>query len=236
MTAVALDRHDLSRWALSAAVVIGIHAAAAMLLWSWHEPVTGDAVGDAIVVDLSAFTGPPTESKFNLPPGPLQPQVDAAPQPEPPQPEEDRREKTELPPLPSDVTLPAEQVKPVDKQNDRPDQPVVETAPPKISPSAAQVTSWHRKIAEQVERHKGYPAAARARRQTGVAEVVFAIDRDGKVVASRIARSSGHAALDQETIATVKRAQPFPAPPANMPGDTFEFRVPIRFDIVSAGR
>ena len=76
----------------------------------------------------------------------------------------------------------------------------------------------------------------RSNRQTGVAEVVFTIDREGKVVASRIVRSSGHAALDQETIATVKRAQPFPAPPTNMPGETFEFRVPIRFDIVSAGR
>ena len=230
MTAVALERHELSRWALSAAVVIAIHAAAAMLLWSWHEPVTGDAIGDAIVVDLSAFTGPPAESKYDLPPGPLQPQVDAAPQPEPPRPEEQRREKTELPPQPNDVTLPTEQIKPVEKQ-DRADQPVVETAPPRISPSAAQVTSWHRKIAEQVERHKGYPSAARARRQTGVAEVVFTIDRQGKVVTSRVTRSSGYAALDQETIATVRRAQPFPSPPTNMPGDTFEFRVPIRFNI-----
>src|SRR5262249_57779178 len=100
------------------------------------------------------------------------------------------RRKPGPPPLPSDVTLPSEQIKPVDKQNDRPDQPVIETAPPRIKPSAARVTSWHRKIAEQVERHKGYPAAARARRQTGVAEVVFTIDREGKVVASRIVRSS----------------------------------------------
>src|SRR5215470_8384774 len=167
MTVLALERHELSRWVLSAAVAIGLHAAVAMLLlWSWRAQVTGDAIGDAIVVDLSAFNGPPTESKFDLPPGPLQPQVETAPQPEPPQPEEQqRREKAELPPQPSDVTLPAEQARPVEK-TDRADQPVVETAPPKIRPSAAQVTSWHRKIAEQVERHKGYPAAARARRQT----------------------------------------------------------------------
>ena len=38
-------------------------------------------------------------------------------------------------------------------------------------------------------------------------------------------------ALDQETIDTVRRAQPFPPPPANMPGETFDFTVPIRFNI-----
>jgi protein TonB len=50
-------------------------------------------------------------------------------------------------------------------------------------------------------------------------------------VASRIVRTSGFAALDQETIDTVRRAQPFPPPPPNMSGETFDFTVPIRFNI-----
>ena len=70
----------------------------------------------------------------------------------------------------------------------------------------------------QVERHKGYPAAARARHETGTAELAFSIDRQGMVVASRVVRTSGSATLDQETIDTVKRAQPFPPPPQNVPG------------------
>src|SRR5262249_38037375 len=105
------------------------------------------------------------------------------------------------------------------------------TAPPPPRPSAAQVASWHRKIVLQIERHKGYPAAAQAKRQTGVAQLGFTIDRQGHVVASRIVQSSGYAMLDEETIATVRRAQPFPRPPSNMPGETFEFTVPIRFNI-----
>jgi protein TonB len=44
-------------------------------------------------------------------------------------------------------------------------------------------------------------------------------------------RTSGSPALDQETIATVRRAQPFPPPPLNMPGDSFDFTVPIHFNI-----
>jgi TonB family protein len=42
-------------------------------------------------------------------------------------------------------------------------------------------------------------------------------------------RCSGYPALDRETIATVRRAQPFPPPPADLPGATFEFTLPVEF-------
>ena len=115
---------------------------------------------------------------------------------------------------------------------EQPTPPVPQaTAPPRPRPSAAQVASWHRQIALRVERNKGYPTSARAGHQTGTAELAFTLDRTGKVLASRVVRTSGVAALDQETIDTVRRAQPFPPPPANMPGETFDFTVPIRFNI-----
>jgi protein TonB len=232
MIAAAADRYDLSRWVLSAAVVFGLHAALVVMLTSWHEHVAGDEGSEAIVVDLAPFTAPPTESKNDLTPGPEQQQSTAIPDARPPKSEETPKEQIEPPPpLPdADVQLPME-VKPPDKPIEQPNPPVLETSPPRPRPSAAQVASWHRKIALQVERHKGYPAAARARHETGVAELAFTLDRQGMVVASRVVRTSGFASLDQETIATVQRAQPFPAPPPNMPGDTFEFTVPIRFNI-----
>jgi TonB family protein len=82
-----------------------------------------------------------------------------------------------------------------------------------------------------LERDEGYPAAARINRRTGVAQLGFVIDRAGRLVASRIVRSSGFAALDQETLATVRRAEPFPPPPPGMPGERFDFAVPIRFNV-----
>jgi protein TonB len=203
------------------------------MLTTWHEQVAGDEGSEAIVVDLAPYTGPSTESKNDLAPGPEQQQSTATPDVQPPRPEEKRQETIERPPvLPdADVQLPLE-VKPLDKPVEQPSPPVSQaTSPPRPRPSAAQVASWHRRIAMQVERHKGYPASARARHETGTAELAFTLDRTGKVVASRIARTSGSAALDQETIDTVRRAQPFPSPPPNMPGETFEFTVPIRFNI-----
>ena len=142
------------------------------------------------------------------------------------------RKKSRLPPVPdAEVQLPQEQIK-TPEQPKQENAPVLRaTAPPEPRPSAAQIAYWNRKIALQVERNKSYPAAARTRHETGTAEVAFTIDRQGRVVTSRIVRTSGFPALDQETLDTIKRAQPFPEPPPNLPGQTFDFTIPIKFNI-----
>jgi len=233
MNAALLGNDDVRRWVLSGAVVIAAHFAFVAMLTNWHERVTGDEGTEAIVVDLAPFTGPATESKNDLAPGPEQQQSVSTPDAQQPKTEQKPQEKIETPPVvpDADVQLPSD-VKPPEKPAEEPTPSVPQaTAPPRPRPSAAQVASWHRKIALQVERHKGYPASARARHQTGTAELAFTLDRTGRVLASRVVRTSGVAALDQETIDTAQRAQPFPPPPANMPGETFDFTVPIRFNI-----
>jgi protein TonB len=44
-------------------------------------------------------------------------------------------------------------------------------------------------------------------------------------------RSSGAAALDEEALALLQRAQPFPPPPAEMAGPHVDLTVPIRFNL-----
>jgi len=233
IAALRFDHDDLRLWMASAAVVLAVHAAGTAMLLRWHEPLEGDDGSAAIVVDLAPYLGPASESKQNLAPGPEQQQFAPTTEPQPEKPEAKVEEKIEPPPpVPEpEVVLPPEP-KPLEKPQVEP-RPFVPqtTAPPPPRPSAARVASWHRQIVLQIERHKGYPAAAQAKHQTGVAQLAFAINRQGRVVASRVARSSGYAALDQETIATVQRAQPFPPPPPNMAGETFDFTVPIRFNI-----
>jgi periplasmic protein TonB len=234
MMAAAWDSDDLGRWVASAIVVFALHAAAAVVLARWHEPLPGDEGSAAVVVDLAPYLGPRAESAYDIAPGPLQQQAEPAPQPQAEKPEEKVEEKIEPPPsVPEpEVVLPPEPVKPRDVPKEEPKPPAPQTtAPPRPRPSAAQVASWHRKIVKQIELHKGPPAAARARHLTGTAQLAFTIDRQGRVVGSRIVHSSGFAALDQETVATVRRAQPFPPPPPHIPGETFDFTVPIRFNI-----
>jgi protein TonB len=234
MIDLALERTDLRLWVASAAVILALHASAGLWLMTWHDLLSGDEGTEAIVVDLAPFMGPSAETKRDLAPGPEQQQAASVPEPQLKEPDQKVDERIEPPPsLPNaDVTLPKEMPKEPERPKEQtlPPAPLT-TAPPLQRASAAQLSSWHRKIVIQLQRHKNYPAAAQAHREAGVATVAFTIDREGKVVATRVIHSSGFASLDQETIATVHRAAPFPPPPANLPGPTFDFTVPIQFNI-----
>ena len=59
----------------------------------------------------------------------------------------------------------------------------------------------------------------------------FSVDRNGHVLAHRIARSSGHAALDDEVMAMIERAEPLPPFPATMTRTKLDLTVPIRFSL-----
>jgi protein TonB len=64
-----------------------------------------------------------------------------------------------------------------------------------------------------------------------VAQLAFSIDREGHVLSSRIVTSSGSVALEEETLALVQRAQPFPAPPPEGSDSEIKFTVPVRYGI-----
>ena len=82
-----------------------------------------------------------------------------------------------------------------------------------------------------LERYKRYPRSAQRRGQEGVVHVRFEIDRSGKLLSHSLVRSSGNSQLDQGGLDTVTRADPFPPVPKEIPRDTFEAVVPIRFNI-----
>ncbi len=82
-----------------------------------------------------------------------------------------------------------------------------------------------------LERHKEYPRAAQQRRQQGVVLLYIAMDRDGRVIDSRIQKSSGHRLLDDAALAMLERAQPLPPMPDDMRKERLEFIVPVQFFI-----
>ena len=244
------DIGGVRRWVVCAVVVLGLHAGAAAAVAFWHDPVEGSDADAAIVVDLAPIAASPNETQDDIAPGPQQQQAEAPPDAPPPKPDEKVEAKIEPPPpeVTPEVVLPREEpVRPPEPPTpvERPPAPVT-TAPQRqprtavvatavvIAPSTAvqaEIRSWHGQIVAMIERHKGYPAEARARGEKGIAQLAFTLDREGRVLASRVVRSSGSASLDQETMATVRRAQPFPPPPADYPGAKFDFTVPIRFNI-----
>jgi protein TonB len=104
------------------------------------------------------------------------------------------------------------------------------TAGLSTKPSQAVLT-WHKSLVQQINRHKKYPHKARREGAQGTVEVVFTLDRSGKVLTTRLRDSSGFNLLDEEAIAVLERASPFPAPPAEMAGLTMKLVLPITFNI-----
>jgi protein TonB len=100
--------------------------------------------------------------------------------------------------------------------------------PPAIG-AASDRSNWAGLVLGRLEQFRQYPVAARAKRQEGVCYVRFTIDRKGHVLASSLDRTSGHASLDREAVALVRRADPLPAPPAEIDGETVTLSVPVEF-------
>jgi len=96
---------------------------------------------------------------------------------------------------------------------------------------SSTVPTWKMHILALLERNKRYPESAQSRHQQGVAQVFFSLDRHGKVINSRLVRSSGATVLDDEALALLRRAQPFPPPPPELPGARVDLMVPIRFNL-----
>jgi periplasmic protein TonB len=109
-----------------------------------------------------------------------------------------------------------------------PPQPVAATPAPQL-PAAGPPPSFQSLLVAHLQRHKHYPRAAQARRQQGVAQLRFVMDRQGHVLKRALASSSGVAVLDEEVLAMIERAQPLPPIPPDLPDDRMEFVVPIQF-------
>ncbi|MFG1294696.1 energy transducer TonB [Xanthobacter variabilis] len=96
---------------------------------------------------------------------------------------------------------------------------------PGISASNSQArASWAAMISAHLNRFKRYPRGAEG--VTGRPSVRFSLDGSGRVTSVSLVRSSGSSVLDDEAVATVRRASPFPAPPD---GRGASFSVPVNF-------
>jgi protein TonB len=97
--------------------------------------------------------------------------------------------------------------------------------------SAAALASYNQLVAAHLQRFKQYPSGARAAGEQGTSRLSFTLGRSGQVLGSRLAGSSGHAALDGETLAMVRRAQPFPPMPPDLKQVSMSFSIPVQFSI-----
>ena len=115
-------------------------------------------------------------------------------------------------------------------------QPHEPEAPPKTTPAppVPQVASkgaetWECRVLARLNTHRRHPRGAMLRHEQGVACVRFVMDREGKVLSTRLERPGGVPDLDRDALALPRHAPPLPKPPEDRPGDTLELVVPIEF-------
>lgn len=190
-------------------------------------------VDPPMMISLEALAAPPTPAPTEDPPSD-EPRPPATP-PKPAKLEIKPREARSPIPPPSSLPLPepardapaAPPTPPARESASSP--PPRPSAPPATRASGAVDTTWQGRVMARLDSVKRYPRGARSRRIEGVAHVRFGVDRKGRVTEAALARTSGHADLDQEAVAAVYRAQPLPHPPADMPGDPVRLTVEIEF-------
>ena len=102
------------------------------------------------------------------------------------------------------------------------------TAPKGKQASNDVKADWEALLLTHLKKYRRYPARARAARQQGVVHIHLTVNRAGRVLSTEIARNSGYFALDQEALATIKRAEPLPPIPLNMPAEV-KLTVPVEF-------
>lgn len=248
MQLAAEDRSDLQRWMFSSLAVLCVYAGLTATLANWRhqDDTTAAEPSGAIVVDLAPLPAAPATTPTDIAPGPEQVMSEAQPVAKPAETTPD--ETPELPPAPNPDAAVALQAKPQPDVTPQQQAAATTSAPPAINERIAPVAvaptqgvpndrnseavvTWRTQVLALVEKNKRYPEAARSRRAQGTAQVSFTLDRKGMVVNARVAQTSGSSALDAEAIALLKRAEPFPAPPASLPGEFVVVRQPIRFTV-----
>lgn len=171
------------------------------------------------------------------------PEQKVAPQPPPPEPAKPEPAQVTPEPKPAPVNKPKPVHREVKKPAEQPPAPRTSAAPKAdkraelaaaaragaAATAVAALPAYKEMLAAHLQRFKQYPSAAKAAGEQGTATVTFTVNRAGRVLSSRLAGSSGHPALDAETMSMLQRAQPLPAFPPDMPQASMSFTVPIRF-------
>lgn len=176
---------------------------------------------------------PPEPTPVTSAPVPVEP---PPPAPEPPLPEAAQEPPPipQRPPEPRAVPRPRPVVRPIPQSSSAVATPGTDVAaaaaPAPAARPAGPPPSYLQALAAALERRKRYPEPARARRAAGIALLRFTVTRDGRVAHWRIERSTGDADLDRAVEDMISRAN-LPAMPADMPGDSLEVAVPVRFQI-----
>jgi protein TonB len=88
--------------------------------------------------------------------------------------------------------------------------------------------AFQQALLTHIEQFRRYPDEARRNQKQGILKVGFTMDRKGNLIDLWIEQSSGIDAIDEEVLATIRRALPLPLIPPNLP-DPLNVVLPVSF-------
>jgi periplasmic protein TonB len=96
-------------------------------------------------------------------------------------------------------------------------------------PVSSAAVKFQQALLRHVAQYQRYPNAARPLHLEGKVDTQFSMSRDGKLLGVWVKTSSGQVMLDKEAIETIRRAQPLPPIPPELP-DSLNIHVQLVFD------
>ncbi|RTL52517.1 MAG: energy transducer TonB [Bradyrhizobiaceae bacterium] len=245
-----IGQHELQRWGIAAAIVLAVHAvliAGYFVLRLTNVP--SGAPLEAISIDLAPSTASPERQTADVAPGPTMKAADA-PAPEPQQQKAIEEIIAPTPPQENPAVLAAPEQKAKPEPVRETPKPAVKQPPKKSSDkpaprtsaapradrqasaqearsgasAAAALATYRQRLNAHLQRFKGGGTGA-----SGSVTAMFTVSRGGGVLGIRLARSSGNPALDNEALSTIRRAQPLPPIPPEIPQSSLTFPVPFSF-------
>ena len=249
------DLH-LRRWFVAGAIIVSAYAGlvAAYIYLAPPEELAG-AASPPVLIDFAPEAAAP-ETENDLAPG--EESVESQEQPMPEVKQEVAEDPIlEVPPTETpdpEIVIPPKKEEVVEKKEEptpKPPEPVKEKPVEKTKKSVQRQQSspkTKRRARSAVAPNPGSAGSTNALPNykslisahinrfkrpasgSGTAVVSFVVDRSGRVVSRRLARSSGNSAADAEAMATIARAAPMPAFPAAVTQSRLAFTQAIRFN------
>lgn len=226
------------RWILAIAISAAAHAGIVMLVQSWdYNKPQAEEPPIIMLVDMTSVIANPDHVIDEALTNPVVEDISSAPKQISPAPSDKTEAALSPEPKPA-TTSEAINNHPASKRRSSPTpirvtrkaQSVAPVSGGSMSPSNVP-PSWRSALLLHLNKYKRYPAAARQRGITGIAQLQFTMDRSGRVLSYRLVASAGADLLDQETLNMIRRASPLPRIPPEFPDDRLTFTVPVRFSL-----
>ena len=106
-----------------------------------------------------------------------------------------------------------------------------EEGAPRLSAEEARglQRGYYNSLNALMRRARDYPRAARRQGLEGVVLVELVVDAAGRLVSSRVVRSSGHEVLDEAALADVRRLERLPEPPRALNRRSLKLHIPFEY-------